>query len=51
MARPVSVSADPGPDISDAGVSLAVSGPWRSRVPQMIAPAAKMPAVHQNAVS
>ena len=33
------------------GVLAGRSGPGRSRVPPMRAPAAKMPAVHQNAVS
>src|ERR1700722_4487290 len=36
---------------AEAGVPLWTSGPLRSRAPPMTAPAAKMPAIHQNAVS
>jgi hypothetical protein len=46
----MSGSAGGAPAAGDGGPVWA-SGPLRSRVPPMTAPAAKIPAIHQNAVS
>ena len=50
-SRLASAGAVATPSCAGGGVLGGRSGPGRSRVPPMMAPAAKMPAVHQNAVS
>ena len=50
-SRLASACAVVGPPCAGDGVSLWPSGPRRSRTPPTIAPPAKMPAIHQNAMS
>jgi Domain of unknown function (DUF3291) len=53
MAGPASISWSPAwfPACPAGGVFRLYSGPRRNRIAAMIEPAARMPAVHQNAVS